>query len=369
MKTTWFHTKQFALTPFVVASVVLLAPLLWRASAANQPNTTYVMPLSAHDLGVDQRYETFAHVAGIQAEGKDFRARRHKSDTSWPEQEFDGADKTVLSNWIIYGNSFYAMGAGTVVGCWRNAPENTPGSLHADFQAGKFAGGGNHLWILQDDGVYALYAHAKLGSIPAALCPHNATLFTGVSGKGGSPDIEPEVAVTNGAKVKAGQFLGLIGNSGASSGGPHLHVHMEKDGVPVVMTFDRGMTTPFLNGIMGLFNGPWTRLNGKALPKANILVWAPHPIGNYTFNGTPAAEYQSLFDHMSDSGMMPDLITCKSNGATYNVTWIPSKGTWRSHYGMFAEDAIVKHATYTAQGYQRTSSFTCGSVSVAVWRK
>jgi hypothetical protein len=328
----------------------------------------YVMPLSAHDLGVDQRYETFVHVAGIQAEGKDFRARRHKSDSSWPELKSDGANKKVLSNWIIYDKPFYAMGAGTVVGGWRNAPENTPGSLHADFQANKFAGGGNHLWILQNDGVYALYAHAKPGSIPAALCPHNAKLFTGVSGKGGSPDIEVEVKVTNGAKVKAGQFLGRVGNSGASKGGPHLHVHMEKDGKPVVMTFERGMTTPFVNGI-GHFNGPWTKLEGKALPKADILVWAPHPVGNYTFNGTPAAEYQSLFDHMSDSGMMPNLITCKSNGATYNATWIPSTGSWLSHHGMSAADATTRHATYTAQGYQRTSSFTCGSVSVAVWRK
>ena len=328
----------------------------------------YALPLSAHDLGVDQRHSTFAHLSGIQAEGKDIGARRHKSDSDWPFLKSDGADGKVLSNWVIHDTPFYAMAAGTVVGGWRNAPENTPGSYHADYTAKKFAGGGNHLWILQDDGVYALYAHATPGSIPADLCPNNATLFTGERVGGGSPDIEPEVRVTSGARVKAGQFLGRVGNSGASEGGPHLHVHMEKDGAPVVMTFRRGMTTPFVGGV-GAFHGPWTPLKGTALPSAEILVWAPRPVGTYTFNGTPAAEFQSLFDHMADSGMMPELISCASNGATYNTTWIPSEGAWLTHFGMSADDAAAKHAAYTAQGYTRTSSFTCDSVSVAVWRK
>lgn len=328
----------------------------------------YVFPLSAHDLALGQRFNTFVHAAGIQAEGHDFGARRHKSDDNWPHLDTDGADSKVLANWIIYDTPFYAMAAGTVVGAWRNAPENTPGSLHPDYTAKKFAGGGNHLWILQDDGVYALYAHATPGSIPSALCPHESKLFTGTSGFGGSPDIEKEVKVENGAKVKAGQFLGRVGNSGASKGGPHLHVHMEKDGKPVIMPFQRGLTTSFAGGKAKL-NGPWTRLAGKALPKADILVWGWRPIGNYTFKGTPAADYQSLFDHMTDSGMMPDLISCKNNGAVYDSTWVPSQGAWASFHGMSAAEAAAKHAEYTAKGYKRTSSFTCGSVSVAVWRK
>ena len=336
-----------------------------------EDDMAYTMPLSANDLAVNERFETFSHASGfqgIQALGKDFRARWHKSDNDWPEGK--PADK-VLSHWIVYNKPFYAMAAGTVVGAWRNAPENTPGSLHPDYKAGKFAGGGNHLWILQDDGVYALYAHAVPGSIPAALCPHNATLFTGVNGKGDpppAPDIEAEVKVTNGARVQAGQFLGRIGNSGASEGGPHLHVHMEKAGKPVPMQFEHGMSTPFVSGI-GHFNGPWTKVARQALPNGNILVWAPHALGNYTFKGTPAGEFQGLFDHLADSGMMPALISCKSNGATYDSTWVAAEGSWIAHFGMSAVDAGMKHAKYTSEGFQRTSSFTCGSVTVAVWRK
>ena len=341
----------------------------------------HVMPLSAGDIGVKERFSTFTHRSGIQGEGNDFLGHRWTSDTDWPQLLSDAADPDVLKNWVIYNKPFYAMASGTVVGGWRNAPENTPGSLHPDFKAGRFAGGGNHLWILQDDGVYALYAHATPGSIPAALCPHDAKLFPGKSSRVPDPDIDEAVRIKNGAKVKAGQFLGRIGNTGASEGGPHLHVHMERAGKPVVMKFARGMTTPFkwaplppktpwskLTGAAEI-NGPWTKLSGKALPKGTILVWPPRPIGNYTFKGTPAAEYQSLFDHMSDSGMMPEIITCKGNGATYDTNWIPSKGTWVCFFGMTAAEAASKHASLTAQGFKRTSSFTCGSETVAVWRK
>jgi hypothetical protein len=261
------------------------------------------------------------------------------------------------------------MAAGTVVGCWRNAPENVPGSLHASYKAGKYAGGGNHLWILQDDGVYALYAHAAPGTIPGAMCPNNATLFTGTRAPCcGSPDIDPAVTVTSGGRVIRGQFLGLIGNSGASESGPHLHVHMEKDGNPVIMPFDRGLTTPFATGKASL-GGPWTRLAGNAMPKARILIWPPNSIGNYTVNDVKAVDFQRRFDHLADSGMLPDIITCKDNGQTYTFTWIPAEGAWVAHYGMSAEDAADKHALYTSQGFTRTSSYTCGKVSVAVWRK
>jgi len=265
------------------------------------------------------------------------------------------------------GEPFYAMAAGTVVGAWRNAPENTPGSLHADYVAKKFAGGGNHVWILQDDGVYALYAHAQTGSIPAKLCPHEAALFSGTSGKGGSP-MEDEVKVEAGAKVKAGQFLGRVGNSGASKDGPHLHVNMQKGDDPVAMAFDHGLTTPAVGG-KAKPSGPWTKLEGKPLPGGEILIWPPRPTGNYTFKGTPGDEFQTLFDHMSDSGMMPTTIGCQNNGATYESNWVPSKGTWRCHHGMSAAKAEARHAEYTEKGYKRTSSFTCGSVSVAVWTK
>jgi hypothetical protein len=328
----------------------------------------YLMPISADDLGFRERFDTFKHAAGVQGEGKDIGVRRRDSDSNWPQLTVDGANPKVLTNWITYGVSFYAMAAGTVVGGWRNAPENIPFELHEQYLKGKFAGGGNHLWILQDDGLYALYAHAKKGSIPPGLCPHNAPLFTGVSNPvPASPNIESECAITNGARVEAGQFLGRIGNSGNTSE-PHLHVHMEAGGLPKPMSFERGMTTSFAGG-SGSLKGPWKKVAGNTLPNSEILVWAPRSIGNYTWNGIPKNEFQGLFDHMFDSGMMPTTVTCQNNGATYDSTWVPSHGEWLCFFGMSAAGAAQKHSDLTKQGFVRTWLFTCGTKTSAIWRK
>ncbi|MES2442735.1 MAG: M23 family metallopeptidase [Pseudomonadota bacterium] len=326
------------------------------------------MPLSGGDLAPGERYSTFVHAAGIQAEGHDIGLVRWISDSNWSKLKAGKTDTKILSNWLVYRRPVYAMAAGTVVGCWRNAPENTPGSLHASYVANKFAGGGNHLWILQDNGVYALYAHMRPGSIPASICPNNAVLFAGTKMYAGNPDIDPSVKVTGGAHIGEGQKIGEIGNSGASAGGPHLHVHMEMGGNPVAMKFAHGMSTPFPNGVASI-NGPWTLLKGKALPAATILFWPPRPAGNYTFKGTEDEGFQGLFDHLSDSGMMPDLIWCADNGQIYNSTWVPVKGSWQSRFGMTAAEATERHAHFTGLGYKRTSSFTCGDFQAAVWRK
>lgn len=320
----------------------------------------YTLPLRANDLAAGERYHTFVHAKTIQAEGNDIGARRHKSGTSWSFLKTEGADKQDLDNWIIYGKPFYAMAPGVIIRCWRNAPNNPVGGYHAEFEKKFIGGGGNSLWILHDDGVKTLYAHAQPGSIPAALCPNNGTLFEAAGGKG-------ETDVSNGVRVRAGQMLGRVGNSGASSSGPHLHVHMEKDGKPHVMRFDRGLTTPFTDDT-GI-DGPWTPLANKPLPKATILFWPPHNIGTYTWNGTDDEDYQRLFDHLADSGLMLDIVTCKDNGKSYNSKWVPAKGDWASLHGMTAAVAAEKQAFYTGQGFRRTSNFTCGSRSVAVWRK
>ncbi|THF69304.1 M23 family metallopeptidase [Deinococcus sp. Arct2-2] len=349
------------MTSTTLLAALVIATLPWTAAALT-------LPLRGDDLNAGERYNAGVHTGGIQAEGKDIGALRRVSDTNWSRMKAGTTDTTVNSNWIVYGKPFYAMAAGTVVGCWRNAPDNIPGSLHPLYKPGlKFAGGGNHLWILQDDGSQALYAHAQPGSIPAALCPHNAQVFTGTNGKSDSTGIEQEVRVTAGARVNAGQFLGRIGNSGASSA-PHLHVHLQKGGQPIPMTFGRGLTTPFTGGKASL-NGPWTPLAGKTFPNASVLFWPPRPAGNLTFNGTEGADYQPLVDHLADSNMMPNLITCASNGSTYNSTWVPRQGQWASFHGMNTAQAAEKQASYTTQGYTRTSSYTCGSVTVAVWRK
>jgi len=254
-----------------------------------------------------------------------------------------------------------------VVGCWRNAPENSGHTQRSEVGTGKILLQGNHIWIKQTDGNIALYAHAPAGDIPASLCPNNATFLTGTA-LSGPIWTQPEATVANGATVSAGQLLFHAGNSGNSSE-PHLHVHLvNTSNTWQPMKFARGQTTPFTNNTASL-NGPWTGLKGSALPMATILVWPPHPIGNWTHNGIEASAYQRVFDHYVDSREMADTVSCQNNGASYDSTWIPAKGSWLSHHGMSISDHAAKNTLYTSQGYKETAVYTCGTVMAAVWRK
>jgi Bacterial tandem repeat domain 1 len=60
--------------------------------------------------------------------------------------------------------------------------------------------------------------------------------------------------------------------------------------------------------------------------------------------------------------MMPDTISCKNNGATYDSSWI-------AHHGMTKADHLAKNTLYAGQGYKETSVYTCGTRMAAIWRK
>jgi hypothetical protein len=334
-------------------------------SAAAQ---TVEFPIHANDLKPGERIVTTIHATGggPQTGAKDLRILRWVADNNWPNLKEGQTDESVNSNYLVYGRPVYAMASGTVVGCWRNAPENAGHTKRPEIATGKILLQGNHLWIKQADGNIALYAHAPTGGIPESLCPNNAVFLTGKA-LGGPIWTQPEATVANGAHVTAGQLLFHVGNSGNSSE-PHLHVHLvNSSNTWQPMKFARGQTTPFNNGAS--LNGPWTRLEGKALPMATILVWPPHPIGNWTDNGIEGSAYQRVFDHFVDSGEMADTVSCKDNGAVYDSTWIPAKGYWIGQHGMSISEHAAKNAEYTKQGYKQTSVYTCGSVMVAIWRK
>ncbi|MFP5392869.1 MAG: M23 family metallopeptidase, partial [Gammaproteobacteria bacterium] len=290
-------------------------------------------PLKSDDLNLNHRYVTGNHGGGyLQTMAKDIGAVRYVGNNKWSPLVSDNADPTVNSSYLIYGRKVYAMVSGTVVGCWRNAPDNSKaGTKDADVVNGYIGVGGNHVWIKTDDGVYALHAHMIPGTISSAICPHNQTKFVNPSSSGW---IAPEAAVTNGVKITKGQYLGLAGNSGNSTG-PHVHVHMAKDSAAFEMKFDHGQTTPYVNNSAAQ-TGPWTLLKGSALPAGPILVWAPRSTGYWTVNNITSAAFQGWFNHMTDSGQMPESLACTSSGAIYNTEWVPSKGGWIAYAGMTA---------------------------------
>jgi murein DD-endopeptidase MepM/ murein hydrolase activator NlpD len=111
------------------------------------------------------------------------------------------------SSYFNYGRKVLAVGAGKVVESIDDRPDQIPNNDHplpldqAD---------GNSVILKLGDGVFVGYAHLMPGT----------------------------VRVRRGERVRAGQVLGLLGNSGASTG-PHLHLQLmnrpsfgDADGLP-----------------------------------------------------------------------------------------------------------------------------------------
>ncbi|UUZ55292.1 hypothetical protein LP419_05775 [Massilia sp. H-1] len=81
--------------------------------------------MRSDDLNLNYRYSTRDHGGGyLQGMARDISAQRPTGGNSWSHLVSDGADGTVNANHLIYGRKVYAMISGTVVGCWRNAPDN-----------------------------------------------------------------------------------------------------------------------------------------------------------------------------------------------------------------------------------------------------
>lgn len=132
--------------------------------------------------------------------------------------EFVTGDATSNDNYVGYGQEVRAVADGTITSVLDELEPNDPGHLPAaDPERAKTLTvenvDGNH--IIQDlgDGVWAGYAHLQKGSL----------------------------RVKPGDTVKAGQVIGLLGNTGNSSA-PHLHFQLMSgpsligsDGIPYVI--------------------------------------------------------------------------------------------------------------------------------------
>ena len=97
-------------------------------------------------------------------------------------------DPTKNENYYAFGEPLYAAADGTVVEIKNDLPDNTPGVMNAEEPAGNF------VVIDHGNNEYSITAHLKEGS----------------------------VAVKKGDKVKRGDLIGELGNSGNSSEA-HLH--------------------------------------------------------------------------------------------------------------------------------------------------
>ena len=141
-----------------------------------------------------------AHRGSIQTvNGELWNAQRFAID--WMKigdngRFFDG-DPSDVNSWYNYGEPVYAVADGTVVEVLDELPDQDPGTLPDPADITIETVDGNHVILDLGGGVYAFYAHLKLGSVTVEL----------------------------GDTVAVGQQIGELGNSGNTSG-PHLHLHL-----------------------------------------------------------------------------------------------------------------------------------------------
>src|SRR5690606_14579950 len=109
-----------------------------------------------------------------------------------------------LKKYEIFEDDLYSPCNGKVVNMKNDLPDLTPPKSDPKNLEG------NHIYLVcENHDATILLAHMKKGSI----------------------------VVAEGEEVKTGQLLGKIGNSGNTSE-PHLHIHAEKDGKGIPITFN-----------------------------------------------------------------------------------------------------------------------------------
>jgi murein DD-endopeptidase MepM/ murein hydrolase activator NlpD/small nuclear ribonucleoprotein (snRNP)-like protein len=132
----------------------------------------------------------------IPINGRAYISQRFAID--WVQLNPDGktytGDPSDNKNYRAYGAEIHAVADGVVTQTKDGLPQNPPGAKSLAVPLSLETIGGNHVIMEIGDGLYAFYAHMQPGS----------------------------VRVKVGDKVRRGQVLGLLGNTGNSSE-PHLH--------------------------------------------------------------------------------------------------------------------------------------------------
>jgi murein DD-endopeptidase MepM/ murein hydrolase activator NlpD len=160
-------------------------------------------------------------------------------------------DSLKNQSYHAYGEDVLAVTDGRVAAVKDGIPENVPGITSRAVPITLETVGGNFVILDVGGGRYAFYAHLQPGSL----------------------------RVRQGDRVRRGQVLGLVGNSGNSTE-PHLHFHLSDgtsplgaEGVPYVhQTFDlSGRCEPTLTGCKR--TRPETRR--REIPMGNMIVGFP----------------------------------------------------------------------------------------------
>ena len=184
---------------------------------------------------------------------------------------------------LVWGQPVYAMASGWSVSCRRSEPDHQPGGEHS-------VPGANVISIDHGNGEFAAYAHLMENTMPPELCTSEAPVDDE------DPPLEHEPVY-----VHEGQFLGLVGNSGPSTG-PHLHLHLADSGPETPSSSQRGLPLNFHDVFVHAYDGfdptihepDWNwvtssdaaAIGHRQLIHPNSCGWDPNEdIGGYTTGG------------------------------------------------------------------------------------
>jgi hypothetical protein len=166
------------------------------------------------------------------------------------DQTFKG-DRLKNESYYAYGADAIAVADGIVVATKDSIPQNIPGANSRAVPITLETVGGNHVIIDIGGGRYAFYAHLQPGSLRVKV----------------------------GERVRRGQVVGLVGNSGNSTE-PHLHFHIS-DGVSPLGSegIPYGVDAFEVVGRCRVFNTGCERAAAAArrgeLPLGNLLLRFP----------------------------------------------------------------------------------------------
>ncbi len=195
---------RFLLTGATITGGATAGPLDYTAAPYDLSGTPPVLgpPLAGEDwvaingcCGSDGIHRnTVLPVNGHLADSQRFAIDYMRLDG---EGRLVSGDPAVVANYTAYGAEVVAVADATVVATLDTLDDQIPGSLPDPVTITLETVDGNHVVLDLGNGMYAFYAHLQKGS----------------------------VTVQPGDRVRRGEVLGLLGNSGNTSA-PHLHFHL-----------------------------------------------------------------------------------------------------------------------------------------------
>jgi hypothetical protein len=220
--------------PVESAAVAIGPPVHGEWAAFNGPSNSsghrrLVLGLDGH-VAIGQRFAI--DFLQLDSAGKSYRG-----------------DPLKNSNYLAYGTPLLAVADGIVVETKDSIPENVPGANSRAVPINMITVGGNHVALDIGGGKYALYAHVQPGSLKVKV----------------------------GDRVKRGQVLALLGNSGNSTE-PHVHFQiadgptfLSSEGLPYATSFE-------VVGGCGINMGPTPAIECKR--RAPVAVKGGIPLQN-----------------------------------------------------------------------------------------